>query len=110
MPSVIRGSDNFDSGQLLGKAQTWQDMTASRAAGVNYTNNTGEPIAVRARLSAGAAACSGVFLVDGVTVDYFGTSGANADNPSIGDIVPPGGVYRINVSNMSIVSWSELRP
>jgi hypothetical protein len=33
-------------GASLGVSQTYQDVTASRAAGVTYTNNTGAPISV----------------------------------------------------------------
>ena len=35
---------NYD--QVIGVGQTWQDVTASRALGVTYTNTTGKPIHV----------------------------------------------------------------
>ena len=46
MPSVIRGDDNFDSGDLggIGVGQSWS--TVSRSLNVSYQNTTGGPIQV----------------------------------------------------------------
>lgn len=95
----------FATGQDLGVGQTWQNVTASRALGVTYTNSTGKPITVSIRAFAGVL---GTFIIDGLTVINF----ANND-PTYGNfysytvIIPNGSTY--SMTGSTIGSWFELR-
>jgi len=86
----------------IGVGQTWQDMTASRALGVNYTNTTGNPIGI----SIGQVANGSVSLfIDGIeVVDMDGIDGAAL---TLSSIVPVGAVYQ--VTGASVRRWLELR-
>ena len=83
----------------LGVSQTWQNMSASRAAGTTYTNSTGKPIFVYIVFGL-APSCT--LTVSGVT-----TSGANSYSTSC-FIVPNGGTYSVGSTN-GASSWLELR-
>lgn len=91
----------------LGVAQTWQNVTASRAKGVVYTNNTGRPIFV----SVGVHSWPGGSLwVNGIQVDFL----ASVDNNrpeylALQAIVPAGATYTIDASIQAVHFWSELR-
>lgn len=108
MPSTIRGSDNFDSliHQGIGVNQTWQDVTASRAYGVTYTNTTGKPIQFTLKPGSGTGYIS--LLVNGIEVGYATVgSGVLVTGTAI---VPPGATYRANIiSGSTVISWPELR-
>jgi hypothetical protein len=94
----------IDNPQGLGYGQTWQDVTASRAASTTYTNSTGKPIALNIwGINAGSVSLT----INGVTADI---SGINASVPSINldGIVPPGATYGIGACS-TITLWSELR-
>ena len=103
MASVIRGSDNFDSlvHQGIGVNQSWQDVTASRASGVTYTNSAGKPIMV-------------VITGNGATyqITVAGTlvaSGNTSSTVTISTfIVQNGATYVVNLSG-SLTKWAELR-
>lgn len=86
----------------IGEGQTWQNLTASRAANVNYTNSTGKTIMVNVYRT---DTVNGAYLtVDGVTV------GAVNPEPAVGStisaIVPNGSTYRFSDS---FNIWAELR-
>lgn len=101
--------------QQIGVGQTWQDMTASRAAAQTYTNNTGKPIKVKViwEDAAGNGLGDIDFQIDSLIVDEF----RNAPNSAsvvplaaVGDIVPPGSSYSASTStNDTIKRWLELR-
>ena len=78
MTSIIRGSDNFDTGLGLGVGQTWQDLSGSRSTGVTYTNTTGKPIMVSLSMLYSAAGANLQTFVDGVFISY--TSGLSVGN------------------------------
>jgi len=103
MASVIRGSSNFDSdiSRGLGDGQTWQDMTASRASGVTYTNTTGRSITINITTTATTAN----LVVDGVILQ---TSGSNAAvyYGSLTGVIPNNSVYYITGGP---TTWTELR-
>lgn len=82
--------------QSVGFEQSWQNLTASRAAATNYTNSTGKPIQVAIRSGTPAPAIT----VDGVAVDAGSGTVAAV-------IVPNGSVY--NLSTGTLISWFELR-
>jgi ABC-type Fe3+ transport system substrate-binding protein len=113
MPSVIRGSDNFDTANLLGKDQSWQDLTSSRAIGTTYTNATGRPIQVNffTVLTATLASPTAAFEINGVTVGWYRGSGASANMPcNLSFVIPNGATYRgLTASGVGLVGWSELR-
>lgn len=90
----------------LGVGQSWQDVNASRALNTTYTNSTGRTISVS--LTVGVTIQNSVFaiVVNGVTIGYTGVY-SNAVYASF--VVPPGGTYTINGSNITKSSWSELR-
>ena len=107
MPSVIRGSDSFDSDAYggLGHNQTRQDVTASRSSGVTYTNSTGKPIEVK--LSVGADVTGGAYsyTVAGITTN----SSIYAHLVSVTFIVQNGATYSFTNAGSSFRQWLELR-
>jgi hypothetical protein len=116
MPTTITGSTGVSQVQdgvvdadalatltkPLGVGQTWQNATASRTAGVTYTNTTGRPIqvVVNATLSSSTA----TLTVNGVVVSVsgFNTTGTGF----LSAIVPAGNTY---VFAGVVASWVELR-
>ena len=103
-PRKINGV-NFDGSTdidlpLIGVNQTWQNLTASRAAETIYTNTTGKPIQVAISYNGNNA----YFDIGGVEIympdwDAFGFAFF---------IIPNGTTYRIR-NQVGINSWSELR-
>lgn len=112
MPSVIRGSDNFDTAVPppgLGIGQTWQNVLSSRSSGVTYQNTTGKPIYVYVR---GGSASGGSGIVANVGVSspnvQVAAQSAYFGNPGIWFVVPDGHYYNASSGN-GIVAWAELR-
>jgi hypothetical protein len=92
---------NYD--QVIGVGQTWQDVTASRAVGVTYTNTTGKPIVV---VFEGSSSTSGrKIYLNGVAV--VSISAANI-NQSYVLIVPNGYTYKRDDFTTYVSTW-ELR-
>lgn len=89
-------------------AQSWQNMTASRAAGTTYTNDTGRPIQVYVSII-GAGAGYGNFSVDGQL--FLSSMCSSVGNSMIYPFtVPAGSTYVVSAGNVqSISSWKELR-
>jgi hypothetical protein len=93
----------------IGVGQTWQDLTASRAAATDYTNNTGKPIQVLITFGNGSTAGSADVIVGGVTIAQPNAVG-NGPRQGCSFIVPDGVVYRANVTGgVTLQKWSELR-
>ena len=93
------GSTDIDL-PLIGVNQTWQNLTASRAAETIYTNTTGKPIQVAISYNGNNA----YFDIGGVEIympDYNAFGFAFF-------IIPNGTTYRIR-NQVGINSWSELR-
>lgn len=99
-------------GQLLGVGQTWQDFTVTRFAGVDYTNNTTRPINVSVKVSTGGGPLGASLLVSGIEVSMH-SSADFTGVARVSGIVPPGAVYRVNVTSGIVSatagSWVELR-
>jgi hypothetical protein len=92
--------------QQIGVGQTWQDVRASRSAGVTYTNNTNKPILVS--VYGGASTKDGFSLIiDGLRVDNAWES-SSSDASALQGIVPSGSTYIVYWSN-GVYSWYELR-
>lgn len=88
----------------IGDNQTWQDMTATRLLGTNYTNSTGRSIMVQVRSYTNGNVCAGT--VDGLLL--AGASLSSTDGyPSVTFIVPPGSTYSFQSTSLS--RWVELR-
>jgi hypothetical protein len=73
---------NYD--QVIGVGQTWQDVTASRALGVTYTNNSGKPRQFNARCYTAG------IKVNGLTVAIQSSSAG-----TITAIIPSGATYLV---------------
>jgi len=90
--------------------QSWQDLTGSRAVNTNYTNSTGGPIMVYARVgNAGyqniKITSDGLEVAQATSTNSGGSTGCNA-------IIPNGAVYQVTVvsGGTTLHAWSELRP
>lgn len=81
--------------QAFGVGQTWQDVTASRAKGVTYTNSTGKTIQllINANFDTGSITLNGLNMY-GAVYGFINVA------------IPDTHTYRID---FPIVSWSELR-
>lgn len=101
--------------QVGGIGQAWQNVTASRAAGVSYTNLTTKPITIYINVVNTASTGSfGLSInVDAVTfISYSGVAGMTATTlvTSSGQItIPPNSAYQVTLSNSTIFAWLELR-
>lgn len=106
MPSIINGSDNFNSSVA---AQTWQNVTSSRVLGSNYTNSTSAPIMVCVNTNSTTNTITTTTLtVAGLPVASNGSQGGNINGVTA--IVPVGATYSCAVgSGASLNSWYELR-
>lgn len=91
----------------MGIGQTWQDVTASRALNVTYTNTTNRPIVVMVTCAIGAFQLSP--YVNGVWLGMNGNS--TGYNNAINWIVPAAATYSLSVSSgwCSLQGWTELR-
>ncbi|MFJ3465370.1 pyocin knob domain-containing protein [Achromobacter spanius] len=99
---------NSQMAQAFGVGQTWQNVGASRAPDINYTNSTGRPILMSVTVLLSGPSGRVICYVDNrVSQDAF--------NPSAGAtlggmvVVPAGSVGRIVPVQASISSWWEYR-
>lgn len=95
---------NYVDGVALGVGQTWQDVTASRSAGVIYTNTTGKPIEVS--IYAQANTNSVDLFVDNVGIGAvrYGTF------ETLSAIIPSGSRYKLTSAGTATIQiWTELR-
>lgn len=94
------------TGNAFGYAQTWQDVTASRAARTNYYNTTGRPIVVSVQCPSGGY--QNFLYINDLIVDGVNFAGlASGQGWSVG-IVPPNGKYYIDAQRAA-PRWNELR-
>ena len=94
------------TGNAFGYVQTWQNVTASRAARTNYYNTTGRPIVVSVQCPDGGYQ-NFLYINDLIVagVNYAGL--ASGQGWSVG-IVPPGGKYYVDAQRAA-PRWNELR-
>jgi len=115
-PTLVQGQ----GGQALtglsgfGYGQTYQDVTASRAASTTYYNVTGRPIQVSVTTSnTGSSGGFGhIFIVNGMTVAYSvpaQTTGASNMKSNSTITIPAGGSYSITLLNSAIYLWVEFK-
>jgi len=99
----------------LGVGQTWQDVTASRALGTTYTNNTGRPIIAEAWCAASAANAWFYISINGAAAKPAGSAGgAGGAGYAIGGsrVIPAGATYAWTLSSGGVSSgltFQELR-
>lgn len=117
-PSAVQGV----GGQALaamssfGYGQTWQNVTASRAAGTSYYNTTGKPIVVFATGTSVSQVPQYTYItVNGVSLPssvVFSGSMSGYQYP-VTFTVPPGNSYSITLASgggsYTLQSWLELR-
>ena len=85
----------------LGAGQNWQNLMSSRAAGVTYTNTTGNTIAISV-VASGTADL--LLTVGGLTIQHASSSIA-----SVSGVIPHGATYSVTLSSGTLSSWAELR-
>jgi len=102
----------------LGRGQTWQDVTASRTAGVTYTNTTGRPIFVSVTTKAiPVGDVQDVYLVVGgiILSRFFANTDTLGENwASVSAPIPAGATYSVVINStvagaVTINTWAELR-
>ncbi|MFU0965708.1 hypothetical protein [Kluyvera ascorbata] len=107
---TVAAGDDPRLSAVLGVGQTWQDVTASRASGVNYTNSTGRPIFVQ--IAGRNASAQGRAYVDSVPVGGFTQSSSGTVLSTVSFVVPSGSTYNIT-STVTVAGgdpmWAELR-
>jgi len=88
---------------VIGIDQSWQDMTASRAKGVTYTNNTGRPIQIFINFDP-----DGGLSVLRIAGHNFNVSDSSSEFVSA--IIPAGTTYSLSAWGLaSTMKWLELR-
>ena len=92
----------------LGVGQTWQDVTASRSAGVTYTNTTGKPIELQIRNSGASAANTATYIsINGLPNVLLNGGWGSTHASSI--IIPHSSTYNVTTVGGTISQWFELR-
>lgn len=95
--------------QGLGVGQAWQDVTAQRALGVTYTNNTAKPILVFIGLQTSQIPGQIFIVLDGIVQGFR----LYAWDATVTFVVPPGGTYVLSgyVQFCGVCGnrWLELR-
>lgn len=97
--------------RLIGVNQTWQDVLASRAVGVTYTNSTGKPIMISIATIVNTATPQSTLIASGIPIGSVAVSGLPAGQSYRGQlsaVIPNNGTYLIS-SSAQILQWGELR-
>jgi hypothetical protein len=98
------------SGAKLGlgiTGETWNNVTGSRSAGTPYTNTYAYPIEVSVWTNFAGGNNNVSLTIDGVEIARNNTSNY-VQSTTVAGIVPPGKVYSISLTNLTIGGWSEL--
>jgi hypothetical protein len=104
-PNSVSQDDLQVEARGVGVVQTWQDMTASRAASTPYVNDTGQPIQVSIVSPDGTTAAATV-LVNGLVVSRVVVSSSFNCAVNAQATIPAGATYQCN---NAFASWMELR-
>jgi len=93
----------------LGDGQTWKDMTASRSAGVVYTNTTGRSIYLSISTMNGSPATTSTvaMVIDGLVLNYAGSQSNRRS--AISAVIPNGSTYKVILMATVLQYWTELR-
>jgi hypothetical protein len=92
-------------------AQTWQNVTSSRAIGTTYTNSTGYPIEVIVSGTGGGANGLWGVTFNGTVSFYTPSTYAAGVWTTASFIVPNGTTYALSQqgAGATLGNWSELR-
>lgn len=96
-------NESISARPSIGISQTWQDVTASRAKGVTYTNGTGRPIQIFINFDPDGG--SSVLRIAGHPFNVN-------DNSSefVSAIIPAGNTYSLSAwGTANTMKWLELR-
>ena len=96
-------------GAGLGRAQSWSDMTSSRAKDTTYTNSTGQPIYISIICASGTGGDVRIQVgaVNPPNAIYTNSSNGRSH---VSAIVPNGHTYRLNTAGAGApLSWMEVR-
>jgi len=110
VPSIVENAINVKSLTITDEfdlVQTWQDVTASRSAGVTYTNTTGKPIKVAIRTATVAADAS--LNIDGLPIHIVFDDASGTVEVVMSEIVPNGSTYSMTDPSSRMQKWHELR-
>lgn len=111
-PAKIKAAIDALAG-TLGRGQTWQDVSASRAVNTSYQNTTGRPIMVSVGgYGPTAGAGQAIFQVSADNVTWVNVAwNSDAAVQTLSTVVPDSWYYR--TQNLTALSggggWSELR-
>ena len=101
LPKHLARKDYVDR-KLIGISNQWYDLTGSRSASTQYTNDTSGPIMVAV---VGITVPTLAVIVNGVTLQVYNST--TSKTYSVSFIVPSGHTYQFNTS--AIRSWAEFR-
>lgn len=95
---------------IVAVRKKWQDMSASRALGITYTNGTGREITVSVQASSTAIASVQFTLSDG-TIIRGAAQGTIGQSAAAVFQIPNGETYRVTVSagTGTLAGWMEYR-
>lgn len=107
VPTATTSGQAVNFSQVLGVGQTWQDVTASRTAGVTYTNSTGKPIQIAITTTSNPTGHTQTLNVNSGIFGYHATSvGSNFS----AYIIPNNATYSITIDGGAVLNkWQELR-
>ena len=95
--------------QLLGTAQVWNNVTASRALTTTYTNSKNYPIMVNVDCNVGASSSYIQLNVSSLAVSFMqNVNASSAQRMTLSAIVPQGSTYSVTASGSSINACYEL--
>ena len=106
----IIGSGDIPGG--VGVGQTWQDVTASRALNITYTNTTGKPIflGLEGTFGRGAYDVNISVTINGYSQRIAVNSSTYGTTNVAGTIlIPIGATYSVSMFGAALSKWSELR-
>ena len=97
--------------QAFGIGQTWQDVTASRASGVTYTNSSTRPImlSIAVRDNSSGAPYVTLYVNSSIAIRLDDLAGGSAGYIQIVTVVPSGQTYKLDATGNLITFWGELR-
>ena len=101
--------DFVEAAGVGGTAQTWQDVTASRASNVVYTNNTGKPIQVAIATNKVTGSVLYILYVDNLPIHSIRLGSSDNTRHTVTTIVPDGITYEFDASTTDVITWHELR-
>lgn len=106
-PLKVQQAIDTNTTVSVGEGQTWQNLSGSRSAGVDYQNTTGRAIQVMVSYSSGNTATGFQVSNDGITW-FDQITSRNGGISHVSPIIPDNGYYRV-LSGITIEDWLELR-